>query len=90
MLAPPAFAWGSVATAAYYQFEYGTSSSDPDVTYTYRSGQLTATSTTPPSMEREKQFYWFARARDAAGNWSAWSSPVRHYDRAGRPLPRHP
>ena len=72
----PAFAWGAVDTAAYYQFQYNTSS-DPDTGLVHRSAELTNRSYTPPTMEREEQYYWFARARDAAGNWSAWSSPFR-------------
>jgi Subtilisin-like serine proteases len=72
----PAFAWGAVDTAAYYQFQYGPSGSDPE-TYVHRSAELTNRSYTPPTMTREVQYYWFARARDAAGNWSAWSSPFR-------------
>jgi hypothetical protein len=71
----PAFAWSTVDTAAYYQFEYGTSSSDPDNTYVLRSAELSTNTYTPSSMTKEVQYYWFARAKDAAGNWSGWSSP---------------
>ncbi len=71
----PAFAWSAPASAVYYQFDYGTSSSDPEIGQVYRSGELSAPSHTPPSMTQVTQYYWFARARDAAGNWSAWSAP---------------
>jgi len=71
----PAFAWSAPATAVYYQFEYSTVNNDPDNNYVYRSGELSAPSHTPPSMAQETQYYWFARARDAAGNWSVWSAP---------------
>ncbi|HMU95132.1 MAG TPA: hypothetical protein PKE43_19175, partial [Anaerolineales bacterium] len=67
----PAFSWASVATAAKYQFEY-----DNDADFSspiYNSGDLTTTSHTPPAIV-QGVYSWHARAKDAAGNWGAWST----------------
>ncbi|MBK9602334.1 MAG: hypothetical protein IPO36_10905 [Anaerolineales bacterium] len=66
-----AFSWTSVATASKYQFEY-----DNDIDFSspvYTSGELTTTSHTPPAMALGT-YSWHVRAKDAAGNWSAWST----------------
>ncbi|MCJ7531583.1 MAG: hypothetical protein MUO64_11210 [Anaerolineales bacterium] len=55
----------------------------PDITFyddlitfaspvTYTSSTLTTTSHTPPTMTAGI-YYWQVRARDAAGNWSAYN-----------------
>ena len=71
VVAVTTFSWGVVADAAAYQFEYNTS--DDSSTYVYLSDELTEASITPPAMD-EDAYYWYVRARDAAGNWSAWSA----------------
>ena len=69
----PTFTWVKSSTAVYYQFEYGTSTDYNS--YLYRSGDTTSLSHKPPIMAPKVTYYWFARARDKAGNWSAWSAP---------------
>jgi subtilisin family serine protease len=68
----PIFSWGSVADAEAYQFEYGLVDNGEE--YIYRSDVLSTTSIQPPKKNTNVTYYWFARARDAAGNWSEWSS----------------
>ncbi len=73
----PTFLWYPSATATRYQFQYNTSAdpgTDDPFSVTYRTGELTTTSHKPLDMPMV-QYYWFARAKDAAGNWSAWSAP---------------
>lgn len=70
----PKFSWYKSSGARYYQFEYNTVN-DPD-TYVYQSDELKKkNSFTPPAMDTMTTYYWFARAGDAAGNWSDWSEP---------------
>jgi hypothetical protein len=67
-----AFSWTSTATASRYQFEY-----DNDADFSspiYTSIELTTTSHTPPAMALGT-YSWHVRAKDAAGNWGAWSAP---------------
>ncbi len=69
----PSFSWSTSSTANKYQFAYDTEvTTDPDL---YVSGDLSTTTHKPPTMDPLVQFYWYARARDAAGNWSDWSAP---------------
>jgi len=68
----PTFTWNKSLTAIRYQFEYNTST-DPD-TFVYRTGELTAVTHKPVNMVMTP-YYWFVRAKDTAGNWSAWSAP---------------
>ena len=66
----PSFSWRTSATAVRYQFEYD---DDPDFSSpAYTSNELTTLKLTPPAIPLGA-FYWHARARDAYGNWSAWS-----------------
>ncbi len=68
----PSFTWLTTATAALYQFQ---SDNNADfLTPTYSSGPLTTLNHTPPAMT-PALYSWHVRARDAAGNWSAWSAP---------------
>ena len=68
----PAFEWTASDGATYYQFEYNTvDSTDSPV---YLSEELTTTSITPPDMDTDTLYYWYARAGDEAGNWSSWTS----------------
>jgi predicted outer membrane repeat protein len=67
----PAFAWLAAATATKYQFQY-----DENIDFsspTYTSVELAELNFTPPGMAAGI-YAWRARARDAAGNWSAWSA----------------
>ncbi len=70
----PTFSWSTVADAAAYQFEYNTVDNSDESTALYLSDELTGTSFTPPAMAEKQLYYWYVRARDEAGNWSAWSS----------------
>jgi subtilisin family serine protease len=70
----PTFTWNKSLTAIRYQFEYNTST-DPD-TFVYRTGELTAVTHKPVNMVMTP-YYWFVRAKDTAGNWSAWSAPFK-------------
>jgi hypothetical protein len=69
----PTFSWKASPTASQYQFQYNTSSSSGS--YVYRSSEQTRTSIKPPDITPMVTYYWFVRAADKAGNWSAWSSP---------------
>ncbi len=74
VIGTPTFTWLSSSGALYYQFRYGTST-NPE-SYLYQSSdQLTTLSHKPTLMAPKVQYYWFVRARDKAGNWSAWSAP---------------
>ncbi len=71
----PTFYWTASLTAVRYQFEYSTNPADPENTFDYRSAELATTYFKPPTMTLMTQYYWFVRAKDAAGNWSPWSAP---------------
>jgi len=68
----PTYSWAASAGANAYQFQYDGSPSftSPD----YESSVLTVT-THKPISQSFGVFYWRVRARDAAGNWSLWSTP---------------
>ncbi len=66
----PAFSWLTSATASNYQFQYDNAADFSSPVFT--SGELTKLIITPPTMA-PGLYYWRVRAKDAAGNWSAWS-----------------
>jgi hypothetical protein len=67
----PAFTWLAAATAVSYQFQYDDSAGFASPNYT--SAELTTLTLTPPAMPAGS-YSWRVRAKDAAGNWSAWST----------------
>jgi hypothetical protein len=67
----PAFAWLASTTAVKYQFQYDNNINFASPTYT--SAELTTLSITPPTIA-PGAYSWRVRAKDAAGNWSAWSA----------------
>jgi hypothetical protein len=69
----PTFIWNVSATATRYQFAYGPDNNVANVTYT--SPELIKSTHKPATLMELGTSYWFARAKDAAGNWGAWSTP---------------
>lgn len=65
----PTFRWSTVATATEYQLQYDDNAdfSSPAYTFTTRS-----TFRKPPVLV-SGTYYWHVRAKDALGNWGAWS-----------------
>ncbi|GAP20956.1 carboxypeptidase regulatory-like domain-containing protein [Leptolinea tardivitalis] len=68
----PVFSWNSSATATRYHIQLADSDAFDESTFT--SAELTTTSFTPASPLAEGMKYWRVQAKDAAGNWGAWSS----------------
>jgi len=68
----PTFAWGASSGATGYMFRYDNNADFSSPVYT--STTLTTTSFTPPTAIAKGTYYWQVRARDAAGNWSAYST----------------
>jgi hypothetical protein len=68
----PTFRWFKVPTAVLYEFQYDNDEgfSDP-IPYTIA---VRGTFRRPPAMGNGT-YYWRVHAKDAAGNWSAWSLP---------------
>ena len=66
----PVFGWLASATAFKYQFQYDNNADFSSPVYT--SADLTGLTITPPSL-LAGTYYWRVRAKDAAGNWGAWS-----------------
>ncbi|MDP6958142.1 MAG: Ig-like domain-containing protein, partial [Planctomycetota bacterium] len=66
----PTFSWGAISDANLYQIQIDNNSdfSSP-VAYPY-----TSSTSYPPAALSANTYYWRVRARDAAGNWSAFSS----------------
>jgi predicted extracellular nuclease len=71
VMGTPAFVWVASTGAAKYQFQYDNNANFGSPTYT--SAELVALSFTPPTIA-PGVYSWHARAKDAAGNWSAWSA----------------
>jgi hypothetical protein len=71
LYATPPFSWGSSLTANAYQMEVDNNSdfSSPE----YTSPVLTGKSIKPAWTMEPGTWMWHVRARDAAGNWGAWS-----------------
>ena len=75
VIGTPTFSWKASSLASRYQFEYN--NVDDSETYLYQSGELTTLTHKPPAMAAANPStasYWFVRAKDAAGNWGAWSA----------------
>jgi len=65
------FKWLRVPTAVTYEFQYDNNADFSSPTY---SVTVRGTFRRPPAM-KNGTYYWRVRAKDAAGNWSAWSVP---------------
>lgn len=67
----PTFRWSPASTATSYEFQYDDDLgfANPNYTVTVRG-----TSRKLPAMSNGV-YYWRVRAKDAAGNWSDWSTP---------------
>lgn len=66
----PTFKWRIASTAVAYEFQY-------DVNPNFLNPLYTASPTrnlVTPALMNNGTYYWRVRARDAAGNWSNWSS----------------
>ncbi len=72
IIGTPAFTWLASTSAVKYQFEYDNDSDFSSPTFT--SAELTTLNHTPPAMAINTLFSWHVRAKDAAGNWGAWST----------------
>jgi predicted secreted protein len=73
----PALYWHKAATATAYQFEYDDNedfSSPVHTSSTLASPRYGNPTYKPPTIDLGT-YSWHARARDAAGNWSDWSTP---------------
>ena len=74
VIGTPTFKWSRPASAKYYQLRYA--DADAPETILYTSGEITAYYLKPPAMDVMNTYLWSARAIDAAGNPSDWSTPV--------------
>jgi predicted phage tail protein len=71
VIGTPAFTWLASTTAVKYQFQYDNNANFASPTYT--SAELAVLSFTPPTIT-PGTYSWRVRAKDAASNWSAWST----------------
>jgi chitodextrinase len=76
----PIFYWAVAATANAYQFQIDDNSDFSSPTYSTPDGTtipgtpITTVSVKPTGLSILTPYYWHVRARDAAGNWGAWSA----------------
>jgi hypothetical protein len=66
---PTTFIWSKVTGAKYYQFDVSKTSNFTTLFYTSSNISVWYKELTLP----DGTYFWRVRARDAAGNWSAWS-----------------
>ena len=71
VIGTPSFTWLASNAAVIYQFQYDNNANFSSPTYT--SVELAALGFTPPTIA-PGTYSWHVRAKDAAGNWSAWST----------------
>ncbi|HMB21298.1 MAG TPA: hypothetical protein VKP08_00635, partial [Anaerolineales bacterium] len=71
VIGTPTFSWAATTGATQYQFEYADDPSFTNIVYT--SAAQAGLKIVPPTMTATT-YYWHVKARDAAGNWSEWSS----------------
>jgi hypothetical protein len=74
----PTFIWSAPATAAAYEFEYGTTTDGTITTFSsvYNSGAIALYYIVPPTMSLGG-YFWHVRARDLAGNWGTGAPCAR-------------
>lgn len=70
----PTFCWLPAAGADAYEFQYASDSSFDPGSIIHTSPVVATVCYQPPSMSVGVPSYWHVRARDASGNWGAWSS----------------
>ena len=68
----PIFSWAAASTATKYQFEYATAADF--ITNLVTFPEQTTLNITLPSPIAPGTYYWRVRAKDAAGNWSLYST----------------
>ena len=67
----PIFKWQNSSTAVSYEFQYDNNANFSSPEYT----SIRQTNYCSPSAMKIGTYYWRVRAKDAVGNWGAWSAP---------------